>query len=185
MTAHLKESRVAEQRSRRFNTGDVVKVLTSCVLLGIAGLFAYSHFQRENASGASDYFYDLSERKLFVAPRSSIPPIEGLNKGQFDGVRAVLISTNGNYSDKKTRGIAYLEKYSPEFKQQIQEVQKAGAAAGSLELRIGRGQAADHVFVRRVGEDKWYTRASPEGQQIMTEWQVEGRDSQMPVLYVP
>ena len=152
--------------------GDVVKVLVSCVLLGMAGFFVYSYFRRENASGGSAYFYDLSEGKLFVRAQSSVPPIEGLNKGEFDGVRAVVISTNGNCADKKARGIAYLEKCSPQLKQQIEAVQKAGAAAGSLKLEIGRGEAGDHIFVRRLSEDKWYSKASPEGQKIMIEWHI-------------
>jgi hypothetical protein len=169
--------------SAQLKKGDVMKVLVSCVLLGMSGFFVYSYFQRENASGGSAYFYDLSEGKLFVRAQSSIPPIEGLNKDQFDGVRAVVISTNGDCLDKKARGIAYLEKCSPQLKQQMEAVQRAGAAAGSLTLEIGRGEAGDHIFVRRLGEDKWYTRASPEGQKIMIEWQVEG--PKMPTVCIP
>jgi hypothetical protein len=171
MNAQLQKHTVTK---RRLVTSNTVKVLTSCALLGMAAFFVYSHVQRENPSEPLAYFYDLSEGKLFVRPQSSIPPIEGLTKGQLDGVRAVVISTNGDCSDKKARGIAYLEKCSPQLKQQMEAVQKAGAAAGSLPLEIGRGEAGDHIFVRRLGEDKWYTRASPEGQKIMIEWQVEG-----------
>jgi hypothetical protein len=169
------------QPRRRFASSNTVKVLTSCVLLGMAGFFMYAHFQREKSAGV--YFYDLSEGRLFVAPPSSVPPIEGLNKGQHDAVRAVVIATNGDCADKKARGIAFLEKYSPQLKQQIEAVQKAGPAAGSLKLEIGRGEAGDHIFVRRLSEDKWYTRASPEGQKIMIEWQGEG--PKMPALCIP
>src|SRR5688572_15309584 len=128
MSAHPQQHAGAEPPRRRFPTSNTVKVLTSCVLLTMAAFFVYSHVQRENSSVESAYFYDLSKGKLFVRPQSSIPPIEGLDRGQFDGVRAVVISTNGNCSDKKARGIAYLEKYSPQLKQQMEAVQKAGAA---------------------------------------------------------
>jgi hypothetical protein len=151
----------------------------------MAAFFVYSHVQRENPAVPQAYFYDLSERKLFVAPRTSVPPREGVNKGEFDAVLAMVISTNGNCDDKKSRGVAFLQKYSPQLKQQMEAVQRAGAAAGSLELEIGRGQAGDHIFVRRLSEDKWYTQASPEGQKIMIEWQVEGPDAKMPVPCYP
>ena len=39
------------------------------------------------------FFYDLSEQKLFAAPRTAVPPIRGLNDPQTDAVRAVAIAS--------------------------------------------------------------------------------------------
>lgn len=120
------------------------------------------------------YFYDLSEQKLFVAPRTNVPPIRGINNSDEDGMRAIVVSSNGNPKDKKSLKVAYLEKYAPELKQQFAAMQTGITSAPTAGGRIGRGQAQAFIFVRRVSEPTWHPVNTSEGEKIMTEWQVPG-----------
>ena len=159
-------------------------VLAIVLLAGAA--FRFSHYLGERAqTGENAYFYDLSERKLFVAPRTLVPPIRGLNNDEPDGMRAIVISTSGNPKDKASQKIAYLEKYAPELKQQLESMQSGKADVGTSEIRISRGAAQSLTFVRRLEEDTWYPVNSSAAEKIMTEWQVPGPDGKVPVVCVP
>jgi hypothetical protein len=159
-------------------------VLALVLLAGAA--FRFSRFLSERAQRDENaYFYDLSEQKLFVASRTLVPPIRGINNDEPDGMRAIVISTSGNPRDKASQKIAYLEKYAPELKQQfeaMQSGQESGAPSGS---RIGRGAAQSFIFVRRLKEETWYPVNSTEGEKIMTEWQVPGADGKTPFICAP
>lgn len=127
-----------------------------------------------------DFFYDLSEEKLFTAPRTSVPPIVGLNDATEDAVRAVVISVTGNPRDKKSHQIAYLEKYTPELKRQFEEAQRSGNPP-----TMGRGAAQHQRLVRRLHEPVWHSIASAEGEKIVTEWARPGPNGVMPVVCAP
>ena len=153
------------------------------MLLAVAAVLMVRIFWSQREAEGMAYFYDLSEQKLFVAPRTSVPPIRGINNDEPDGVRAVVVSTSGEAKDKKHRQIAYLEKYSPELKQQFENLRDGSAAAATA--RIARGQSQAHIFVRRANEPTWHPANSPEAEKIMTEWQAPGPDGKAPVVCVP
>lgn len=156
------------------------KLAAAVVLLAIAGL-GFVRFAR-NARGASDqaFFYDESEGRLFVGSRTAVPPIRGLNDATADAVRAVVIATNGNPRDKTARVIAYLEKYSPELKQQMEAAQASGQSP-----LMGRGLAQAHRFVRRPDEPRWHALTSPDGEQIVNAWLTAGPNGQPAVICTP
>jgi len=161
----------------------------SAMLLGLAivllagAAFRFRSFLSERAQSSEDaYFYDLSERKLFVASRTRVPPIRGINNEEPDGMRAIVISTSADPKDKGGQKIAYLEKYAPELKQQFEAMQESHAPSGG---RISRGAAQSFIFVRRLNEESWYPVNSMEGEKIMTEWQVPGADGKTPVVCAP
>ena len=161
-------------------------MLALAVVLLAGAAFRFSHFLGQRGqTDENTYFYDLSERKLFVAPRTLVPPIRGINNDEPDGMRAIVISTSANPKDKASQRIAYLEKYAPELKQQfeaMQSGQESGAPSGS---RISRGAAQSFIFVRRLNEETWYPVNSTEGEKIMTEWQVPGPDGKTPLVCAP
>src|SRR6266498_1799255 len=109
-------------------------MLALAVVLLAGAAFRFSRFLGErHQTDENAYFYDLSERKLFVASRTLVPPIRGINNDEPDGMRAIVISTSGNPKDKASRKIAYLEKYAPELKQQFEDMQsgrESGAPPG-------------------------------------------------------
>jgi hypothetical protein len=156
------------------------KSAVALLLLGLAATFFY-RFARQSASAPkSAYFYDPSERRLFLASRTAIPPIRGLDDDQADAVRAVVIATNGNPRDKRDRTIAYLERYSPELKSQMEAAQATGGSPP-----MGRDQAQAHRFVRRVDETQWHSLASPEGERIVSAWLTAGPDGGPAAICTP
>lgn len=126
------------------------------------------------------FFYDLSEKRLFTAPRNAIPPIQGLHGTECDAVRAVVVSTNGNPNDKGSWAIAYLEKYSPELKRQMEQAQATGTSP-----QMGRGLAQAHRFVCRLSQTNWYSLASPEGEAVVSEWLHMGTGGTPAVICTP
>lgn len=152
------------------------------LLLAAVGLVAISILHRTNDPDGKVYFYDLSQQKLFAAPRSSVPPIRGIDNDEQDGVRAIVISENGNPADRKHRRIAYLEKYTPQLKAQFEAIQKNGVD-GTTSLR--REDVPASTLVRRLTDRDWYPMNSAEGEKIVSEWNVPGPNGTYPVVCVP
>jgi len=156
--------------------------LKLALAVGLSGgaAFMFTRFLRSE-SGVSEqtFFYDLSEKKLFAASREALPPIRGLNDADEDAVRAVVIAPDGNSKDPASRRIAYLEKYAPEFKQQLAKVRTGQAEA------LPRGQRNAFRFVKRLQDAEWHAVSSPEGEKILSEWNVPGPDGKYPVVCVP
>ena len=159
-------------------------VLALVLLAGAAFRFSMFLGQR-GPSDQSAFFYDLSERKLFVAPRTVVPPIRGINNDELDGVRAVVVSTSNNPKDKASRKIAYLEKYATELKQQLEAMQSGQEPAGPSGSQISRSAAQSFTFVRRLNDETWYAANSAEAELIMKEWQVPGPDGKTPLVCAP
>jgi len=157
-----------------------LKLTTALGLLALAAIMV-ARFVR-SVPGSSDltFFYDESEGRLFTAPRTAVPPIRGLNDDQPDAVRAVVISTNGNPRDRRARTIAYLERYSPELKRQMEAAQATGASP-----EMGRELAQAHRFVRRLQDSRWYPLTSPMAERIVSEWLTAGPNGQPAVICTP
>src|SRR5262245_26142945 len=154
-------------------------ILALCILSAAAYLL-YRYVTGRAAPSEQAFFYDVSEHKLFKAARNRIPPIKGLNDSEEDGMRAVVISTNGNPADKRSWIIAYLEKYSSELKAQMEKAQATG-----ISPEFGREQALQHRFVRRLADTKWFPMSSPEAERIVTEWAIPGPNGVAPVVCAP
>jgi hypothetical protein len=161
------------------NKSNAFKLGLALVFLGGAAYMAYRHLQQDDGIAENTYFYDLSEKKLFAAPRESLPPIRGLNDAEEDAVRAVVISTTGIPEDKSAQKIAYLEKYAPELKQRIEQARNGTAEPMPREARNA------YRFVKRVEDGDWRSLDSAEGQRILTEWNIAGPDGKYPVVCVP
>jgi hypothetical protein len=170
---------------KRVNKKAALMLVFAVVLLTGAGFRFARFFQESGSSDGLAYFYDVSERKLFVASRTLVPPIRGLNNGELDGMRAIVVSASGNPKDKPSRKIAYLEKYAPELKQQLESMQSGQEPATPPAGRISRGAAQSFTFVRRLNEENWYPVNSAEAEKIMTEWQAPRADGAVPVVCAP
>ena len=161
----------------------LAKLIATIVLLVAAvALIVTNLLTRTGDADGKVYFYDLSQQKLFAAPRSSVPPIRGIDNDEQDGVRAIVISENANPADRKHRRIAYLEKYTPQLKAQFEAIQKNGAGA-TTSLR--REDVPASTLVRRLTDRDWYPMNSAEGEKIVAEWNVPGPDGTYPVVCVP
>ena len=161
------------------SSANVIKVAVAVVLLAGAGYFSYRHFSKDSGISEQTFFYDLSEKKLFPAPREALPPIRGLNSTEEDAVRAVVICTSGNPDDPANHKIAYLEKYAPELKRSLEDVRLGKAEPLPSKIRNA------YRFVKRADDENWHPANSPEGEKILNGWNVAGPDGKTPVVCVP
>ena len=159
---------------------NVLKMLAAAALFGVAGVLIWRFVHASDGISERAFFYDLSERKLFVAERGLVPPIRGINDATEDGVRAVVISPSGRPEDKSTWTIAYLETSTPELKQQLDAARASGSAP-----QISRTAAQSLRLVRREKDADWVSLASPEGEQIVTEWTATGTGDIPPAVCSP
>ncbi len=159
---------------------NAIKVVAALGLLGVATYGLVNYWRDDGGIPKNRFFYDESERKLFTGPREGIPPVRGLDGKTEDAVGAVVISTNGNPKDKSSWAIAYLEKFSPELKR---EMENARASGGSPQM--GRVLAQANRFVRRPADSNWFPLSSPEGDQIINGWAVPGANGITPIVCTP
>ena len=160
--------------------GNRMKLAFALALLGVAGGLTWRFVKSDPGDSEQAFYYDLSAQKLFVARRDLIPPVRGTDDAAEDGVRAVVVSTNGQPQQKATWRIAYLETNTPELKQQFET-----ARATSTALAMGRGAAQSHRLVKRPADSAWVPLATPEGEQIVTEWTTWGNGDTVPVVCAP
>lgn len=161
------------------NKSNIFSLTLAVVLLTGAAVLLVRFLRQGDGISEQTFYYDLSEKKLFAGPREALPPIRGLNDAEEDGVRAVVIAVNQDPQDKSHRKIAYLEKYTPEFK-----VQLALVRAGKAEP-LSSKERNTMRFVRRVDEEEWHAVSTPEGEKILTNWNVPDANGKFPPICVP
>ena len=157
-------------------------------LTALAALFVIArlrHFRNDGEAGARVWFYDQSVNRLYPAPRDLIPA-DGYNEAR---VRAMVIGFQGMGNDISQLKIAYLEKYTPEFRALLDRAEEAHAARKPFDGKIPSQSSAyyrDNTLVKRPGEDSWHTISTPEARQIMAEWREwRGPAGQPPIVSVP
>ena len=160
-------------------SNNAVKIIFAILLLAGAAYGFHRFFSKDDGISEKAFFYDLSEKKLFTAAREELPPIKGVNDPTEDGVRAVVICVSGDPENPANRTVAYLEKYAPELKQNIEQ-----ARLGKVDAMSTRERNV-YRLVARVGEDKWHPANTPEAQKIMTSWHVAGPDKKYPTVCSP
>ncbi|MCB1125272.1 MAG: hypothetical protein KDM81_02165 [Verrucomicrobiae bacterium] len=148
---------------------DLVKAISVVVLLVLAGLLTWRSFFGAATPGETAFFYDVSAGRLFAGPATAVPPIAGIDGGEPDGMRAMVVSTTGKPEDRDSWQVVYLERYSPELKRQMEEAQATGGSPS-----IGRGAAQAHRFIRRLDESAWHPMNSPEAETILGAWLTAG-----------
>lgn len=159
---------------------ELPKLVLALVVLAVAGGLLWRFFTADGGVSERAFFYDLSQQKLFTAPRTAVPPIKGIDDDQPDAVRAVVISTNGNPADKTSWTIAYLEMYAPDLKQQMEQAQATGGSP-----MMGRALAQTQRLVRRLHDAQWFPLSTPEGERIVSEWAIPGPNGITPVVCAP
>jgi len=146
-------------------------------------------FRRTGEEGATAWFYDQSEQRLYEVPRDTIPPHKGIGGPSGDGVRAVVVAFRAEQDDPRKRRIAYLETCTPELKDLLEEVQAARASGQPLKGRMPLRDSdffQTNTLVKGLEETEWHASSSPEGRKAMTAWRSwRGPDGQMPIVCVP
>jgi hypothetical protein len=117
-----------------------------------------------SASEPGQYFYDLSERRLYEAPRSAFAPEAGIGGTPDDGVEAVLVCCPDCGAEQ--RRIAYLRTHTLELKQMRARI----ASAGENPPELTREYISAQTLVRRLDDETWHPTSTPEGSQIVIDW---------------
>lgn len=156
------------------------KLALALVLFAGAGLMVWRWWTNHREKAPQAWFYDDSKKELFVRPQDFVPPIAGLDGPLEDAYRAVVFSPSGNCD--KDREIAYLEKYSPELKQQFE---RAKREPNTDFPRMPRALAPEHTFVRRLNATEWHALSSEEGGRIVGEWRLKATAGQDPAICIP
>ena len=146
-------------------------------------------FRNHGEDGAAVWFYDQSEKRLYEAPRDTIPPAEGIGGPRGDGVRAIVVAFRAEQGDPRKRRIAYLETNTPELKTLLEKI-KAARAVGQAFAGPVPARDSDYFLtnslVKSPAESEWHASNSPEGQQLTTAWRSwRGPDGQPPIVCVP
>lgn len=159
---------------------DLQKAAGLTLLVLAAGLYLWRQLWGTAAPGERGFFYDESAKKLFVAARTAVPPIRGIDGPAEDGFRAVVYSVTGDPTDQASWRVAYVEKCSPDLKAKMEAAQQSGES-----LAMGRMEAQSHRFVRRLDETEWRPMTAPDIELILNAWAVPGPDGKTPVLCTP
>jgi hypothetical protein len=143
------------------------------------------HFRSDGEAGAKVWFYDQRAQRLYPAPRDLIPP-----DGNDDArVRAMVIGFQGLGNGVSQLKIAYLEKYSREFKALLERAEAAHSARRPFGESVPSQNSAyfqDNTLVKRPEEESWHTMATDEARQIVAEWREwRGPAGQPPIISVP
>jgi hypothetical protein len=157
------------------------------VLIAVA-VFAVArarHSRDDGESGARVWFYDQSAARLYAVPRDLIPP-DGASDTR---VRAMVVRFQDMGKKIGELKVAYLEKYSPEFKALLERAQAAHAARLPFMEKLPSQNSEyyqDNTFVKRPAESSWHTLGSAEAREIMQEWRTwRGPAGQPPIISVP
>ena len=176
--------------SRRART--YLKLAAAAVLAIVAVAFVSKRvggLRKTGEEGATIWFYDQSERRLYEVPRDTIPPHKGIGGPSGDGVRAVVVAFRSEQSDPSKRRIAYLESCTPELKDLLEMIRAARASGQAFKGRIPSHDSdyfQTNSLVKGLEETEWHASSSSEGRRAMTAWRSwRGPDGQPPVACLP
>ena len=173
-------------------TKTLLKVAAALILAAISVGFIASRLHaawNTGEEGAKVWFYDESEKRLYEAPRDTVPPDRGIGGRSGDGLRAVVVAFRGEQSDPRKWRIAYLETHTPALKQLLDRARAARASGRVFKERIPPRESdyfRTNTLVKRAGESEWHPTSSAEGLGIMSEWRSwHGANGQPPIVCVP
>ncbi len=163
----------------------LISLLAAAVWFGVRSML---DFQKSGEAGASTWFYDLSEKRLYQTGRDTIPPDKGIGGPSGDGVRALVVKF-GNESDPANLRIAYLETHAAQLKTILDGVRTSRIALRKYAGRIPARDSAfyqDNTLVRREKDTDWHSLSSAEGRKILVEWRDwRGPAGERPVVSTP
>jgi hypothetical protein len=169
-----------------------LKFLAIVAVLITASVFLYGRARSlwtTGESGASVWFYDQSEKRLYPVPSGTIAPHKGIGGQSGDGVRAVVVTFGGNRGQSPEQRIAYLETYAPELKQILEQVRAARDAHQPFKGPIPSRDSdffQTNTMVKRPEDASWFPSNGSEGQRVISEWRDwRGPYGEPPAISVP
>ena len=161
---------------------NLVKAVVALVLFGVA-IVAFFLF-RDRDPGKAAYYYDQSERKLYTAPSSQIPPLAGIGGEANDGVVAVVYDFGEGR--KAERRIAYLTTYSADLSRCMRQAEQARVGEAEYPEELGdRRWVNANTMVRQPDDPEWHPMDSKEGQAALAVLTTKGPDGTYPRICRP
>lgn len=146
-------------------------------------------FARSGEEGARVWFYDQSEKRLYAVPSDTIPPHPGIGGKGGDGVRAFVVAFGSPSKDPAKLRVAYLETYSPELKQTLDQIRVARVARKAYPGPMVSPDSEyfqTNTLVKLPEDQDWSPLGSPDGLAVTTQWRSwRGPTGQTPVISVP
>jgi hypothetical protein len=116
--------------------------------------------------GERTFWYDLSEKRLYVDKADLVPPQRGVGGTADDAYLAVVMQMPGSEGPGE---VAFLTSYTEELRALRLEGQRASQAGTPLPERLGdRLWVTENTLVRRISDEQWYPKSSPEGQRVIS-----------------
>ncbi len=166
--------------------GDVWRIVVSVLAIAGAGVVIWTRGMGDGGSQTPEWFYDLSEKRLYAVPRGTIPPHRGIGGAADDGVRAVVVACKGSCGDASARRIAYLEMFTPELVAVQSAINTAKATGQPPPEDKSRDFFSAHTLVRRVDGTEWHAISSAQGLEISREWMADAcPDGKPPTVCTP
>jgi hypothetical protein len=160
----------------------LVKVLVAVGATAGAGVLIWNS-STGPAPGEQAYFYDVSEKQIYVASKDSLLPHTGVGGAPGDGYRACVLAPKGDDA-AESRTVAYIETYSPAFAQKMKKMLDA-RAKGEPAPDLSREEVWAGTLMRRLTDADWVAMDSTIGVEMRREWMNPGPDGRERVVCDP
>ena len=143
---------------------DIIKFTVLGIVVLAAAVVAFRNVTADR--GPQDWFYDLSEARLYTAPLGSITPLPGVGGESGDGVEAKVVAPEGECGKAASRKVVYLVTYTEEY----QRLKAESKDSGQLNETANRSFQVANTLVRRPTDSQWFASDSEEGVKIVEEF---------------
>lgn len=141
--------------------GNRTSLFAGAGIVVAAAVVVWYFWPQGKSERPSQYFYDLSEKKLYPTDAEAFAPEDGIGGEGGDGVEAVVFLCPECPQDIGHMRIAYLKTHTPEFKQR-QDARKEGAAVAELT----RAYELEHTLISLPDQIVWVKASSEEAVRI-------------------
>ncbi len=136
---------------------------TVVVLVASLAAIAYTVWPQPAIQPVDVYFYDVDANQLFTASNNDLPPIKAPSGGM--GVRAYVFACN-DCDDPDDRFVAWLEMYTPEYKQALRNPRPVTPESDEPMIELGSVMEQGQL-VRAPESPGWVSHASQQGLAVM------------------
>jgi hypothetical protein len=152
------------------------------ILFVLAGLVAYRLFSASHPRGERMYWYDVSEKKIFVDAKDLATPQAGVGGAPNDAYPAVVIS----FTEGKDREVAYLKSFTDELRDLQERAREAKRAGEAPPEKLGdRLWVTANTLVRVPASEEWHPESSPQGLKILSVLTKRGVNNAFPRICSP
>jgi hypothetical protein len=170
-------------------TVDLIKITAAAImlLLGITLLVFRGTGRSAAIEPAPDlaWFYDLETGELFADKAAALPPIDAPS-GANNGVGAVVYACGS--CDEDEQRIGYVQQYSDEGRRAMAQLQQLRDAEADIPVQLNETLDRERYVALPPASGsppQWASLASPQGQQIASQYMTACGEGTQPRLCPP